>query len=236
MDVHKIAECFEENDIGVDLARIATPLFDQIDDFNNIVSFDSLSKNVSSEFQVATNSNANLSVSDVNYDKYLSDYPTILGPGQCWASVVASMVIFESDSYSIYDLSPQKVCDDMHIIDRGATADEIVDALAYYLPSSYVPTYYDRALTADEIRVIINNVDPACMLYIGYSDGHEIGHATALYGCRITPQAGGRYLYIMEPHNGRKMLVHYPYNTDFKITIDNVTFTWIQSVRLLYNL
>lgn len=234
--VYTIAECFNENNIATVSLNADMSFYSQINDFNNIVSFNSLSENAYPSFQVITNFNSRMSISGEYYYNYLNDYPINQGAGMCWACVVASMVAFELPSYA-YTLTACKVCDDMKIpYDRGGSADDIINALEYYLSSPYLPTQYDRALTIDEIITIIENVDSACMLYYGYQNGKKIGHATALYGFMINSRTNNIYLNIMEPHNGNKLTVSYPANSDFEITVDNVVFTWFESVRLLYTL
>lgn len=112
------------------------------------------------------------------YENQLNNYPEIQGSGgSCWAAVVASMVQYELGG----SISPAHIYDAVHFeYGTGAGASTIKLALELCLPSIYLPTYYSRRINNSEIRVIIDNNDPACMLAESTNTGESVGHATAL--------------------------------------------------------
>ena len=232
--VYTVADCFNECGTVFSLSAEAD-LYSQISDSDNIVSLDSLCKNKYPFFQMDSE-NEEIEFLDAYYaDNFLKNYPIVKQSvsGLCWACVVASIVMFEKPS--VGKLTGEKVSDMVGITyDKGAYYMDIINALEIYLSSPYDPWLDPYAMNLDEIKAIIDNNDPACMLCFSTKkiDGRTQAHTTALYGYHINYNMETSSLSIMEPHNGSKITVARPANSSFKFVVDNVTFEWDQTIKL----
>lgn len=163
----------------------------------------------------------------------LNDYPLIQGSGGlCWAAAVASMLEYETGGM----FSPGRICDALHIPDsQGGTTSDVVFALEMFLPSTYDPKSYDRVMTNSEIRTIINNDDPACMLAICTDNNDVGGRATVLCGYSRIVYSGNilNTISFMEPHYACIRTISSD-SSSITYSIDNYEFKWTETVRLLY--
>ena len=171
--------------------------------------------------------------------RYLTNYP-IVGQyvngtqrGLCWAATIASMLRFEKPN--LYGtITAQDIADYMGIgYDDGATLGEAKDALEHYLPSNYVPTSYSRTLTPQEIKTVIDNIDPAYMYcrrpngFLSYKY-----HATALMGYNFTSTC--TRVKIMDPAYETLKWCTMDSDGDWTFAFGSYTYTWKKTIRLLY--
>ena len=154
--------------------------------------------------------------------------------GCCWAATIASILQFEKPS--LYgSITAKKICDDMGVgYDEGVTNRKAKKTLAHYLPSNYVPTTYSRALTKQEIKTVIDNVDPAylgCTRRYGFLNLGKRGHAVALFGyCFTTSEIK---VNIMDPAYEEKKWCTLK-DREWTFAFGKYSYTWTETIRLLY--
>jgi uncharacterized membrane protein len=173
----------------------------------------------------------NNSKSRINADyNRLEHYPLFQGSdGECWAAAVASMVEYEKGY-----CSKGEVYDSIRMTyGKGAQTPDVVDALTNLLGNPYRPTSYNRKMYNNEIREIIDNDDPACMLAVA---NDNIGHATALCGYHLTSYNynSENWICFLEPHYEciRTTTIT---SSNITYSIDGYVFKWSETVRLMYN-
>lgn len=155
--------------------------------------------------------------------------------GCCWAATIASILRFEKPS-QYGTITAKDICDYMNIgYDDGANNNKARQALAHYLPAPYVPTTYGRVLTTQEIKTVIDNVDPAfmsCGYYYGFLGLKRLGHAVALCGYNFTSSV--TRVRIMDPAYETKKWCNFT-SGKWKFGFGDIEFTWEGTIRLLYN-
>lgn len=184
-------------------------------------------ENVRSLAVVGTNSLNNYPIVDqvVNGTQY----------GLCWAATVASMVRFEKPS-TYGNLTAQNVADYMNIdYDDGGTNSESQEALEYYLGNPYVPTIINDVLTQNEIKTVIDNIDPAYM-QCRRPDGflRYQYHAVALIGYDFTNNYNR--IEIMDPAYACYKYCTMNSDGEWTFAFGSYTYTWIKTIRLLYSI
>ena len=152
--------------------------------------------------------------------------------GLCWAAVVASMCRYEKpDTWGT--LTAQNVADYMGIgYDDGGTNNEAKSALEHYRGSPYVPTI-KNVLSQADIITVINNIDPAylqCRRPNGFLR-YEY-HAVALTGYLFSDTQTA--VQIMDPAYECFKLASYN-GSNWTFPFGTYTYTWIKTIRLLYN-
>ena len=170
----------------------------------------------------------------------LIDYPIVgqhingVQRGVCWAAAVASMIRFEKPDI-FFNLTAQNVADHMGIgYDDGATVYESRRALDDYLGSPYDPTVRILPLTTEQIKMAIDNVDPAymsCSASTGFLQ--SVGHAAVMVGYNFTDTSTS--IIIMDPGYEIFKPCNLGTNGKWTFAFGNLTFTWKQTVRLLYD-
>ncbi len=183
---------------------------------------------------------AELRSSAVTGTSSLSNYPIVdqkvdgTQYGLCWAATVASMVQFEKPS--VYgDLTAQNVADYMRIdYDEGGTNSESKEALEHYLGGRYVPTIKNDVLTQEQIKMAIDNIDPAYMQcrrpngFLRYKY-----HAVAMIGYDFT--SNYTRIEIMDPAYECFKYCTMGSDGDWTFAFGSYTYTWIKTIRLLYS-
>ncbi|MEA4889389.1 MAG: hypothetical protein VB070_07990 [Clostridiaceae bacterium] len=148
----------------------------------------------------------------------------------CWAATVASMVHFEmKPQYN--NLTAKDVCDSHGHPYTSELDANIPSYLNYYLPDIYAPTYMLRALSGDEIKTVINNIDPA---FMSSNCGIAKCHATALIGYIALESGTVSNIYIMDPATENYKICT-RYNNKYVFALGNDSYTWNRTVRLLYH-
>lgn len=166
-----------------------------------------------------------------NYN-YLSNYPIVYQAPYdiCWAATAAAMVIYEVNS--INSLTATQVCDALgHMYSFGSTND-LLNALNYYLPSIYAPTYFSYPMSQYDIKVIINNDDPAAMLCHDVN-GIAPGHIVSLCGYGEW-ENGFEIRYMNSAYNCINFCT--ASSNGFIFPSGNINYRWDYTVRLLYNI
>lgn len=163
---------------------------------------------------------------------FLINYPIVYqgNYGICWAATVAAMVIYEVDS--ITNLTATGVCDAMGHSYTGGSVSDIINALNYYLPSTYVPTYYSYAMTKNQVKTIIDNDDPACMLSHDINNTNN-GHATSL--CGYSESGSTFQIRIMDSAYQCFKFSTYSSTNGYLFAFGNTQYKWDYTVRLLHN-
>lgn len=171
-------------------------------------------------------------------NKYLNSYPIVhqrvdgIQRGLCWAATVASMVRFEKPTH-YGNLTAKQVADYMGIgYDAGGTNTQARNALSHYLGSPYLPTIMG-VLSSNEIRIVINNIDPAylqCRRKAGFWPWSYDYHATAMTGYDFRL---GLTVQIMDPaYECFKSCTSDGESWTFAFA--DTRFTWQRTICLLY--
>ena len=106
-------------------------------------------------------------------------------------------------------------------------------ALDDYLGSPYVPIVRILPLTTEQIKTAIDNNDPAymsCSTSTGFLQ--SIGHATVMVGYTFTDTSTS--ITIMDPGYEVFKPCNLGTNGKWTFSFGLYTFTWNQTVRLLY--
>lgn len=162
--------------------------------------------------------------------KYLTDFPIVFQGSLpiCWAAASAAIIMFEKPS--VGELYATTVCNKIGHSYTAGTDDDVITALNAYLPSIYAPSHYNRAMTINEIQVIINNIDPAYMHSFDVS-GQNIDHATSLCGYAWY----GSTFQIRLMDSAYECFKFSTYNNGvFRFAFGNLQYQWSSTVRLLY--
>lgn len=160
---------------------------------------------------------------------YFSSYPIVFQGDLpiCWAAVVASMVMFELPS-QYPELYATQVCNKINHAYTGGYAEDVIEALNAYLPSSYSPTYYGGALTTSLVKSTIDGNDPAYM-YANRVDDSSRAHATALCGYSIS---GSTFqIRLMDPAYECFKFSTYT-NSVFRYAFGTYTYEWHYTIRI----
>lgn len=218
---------FNSKEVSNDVDEIISNIsFSKVSKSNNTLSC-SLFENASI-IDLKTN---NVELQQARSYKFL-DYPIVFQGSLpvCWAATVAAMVMHEIKSMP--ELTATEVCDAINHSYTGGSAQDIIRALKYYLPSIYAPTYYSRAMTKAEVQTIINNIDPACMLSHDVNSSNR--HATSLCGYSISGSTFN--IRIMDSAYECFKFSTYSSAHGFRFAFGNTQYEWDSTVRLLYNL
>ena len=117
--------------------------------------------------------------------------------------------------------------------DTGGTVFNAKAALQHYLGSPYDPTIILNTLTLSEIQTVINNDDPAYMHCI-YNSGFlsNTYHVVALTGYKFLGTETA--IQIMDPAYEELRYCELNQNGDWTFPFGAKTYTWLHTVRLLY--
>ena len=234
---------YEQDIFGIDSSSNVEVVFDSPDNnesrqpsMDNILYADVVTSSNVLSVETLYESTTDIDISGIEPTRsynYLIYYPIVYqgNYGICWAATVAAMVIYEV-SY-INNLTATQVCDAIGHGYNGGTKDDIIEALEYYLPSIYLPMYYPYVMSQYDIKTIINNDDPACMLCHDINNSNN-RHAVSL--CGYSEWDGGFQIRIMDSAYQCFKFSTYSSANGYLFPFGNTQYKWDYTVRLLYNL